>query len=178
MDRERTLSILVNDHPGVLARIAGLFSRRWFNIASITVGACEKPGLSRMTIVSRGDDAMATQMVAQLLKLVDVIEVSDISTQKVVRRELALIKVQTTKETRMEIAHILEPFRVSTVDVGHSSLMVEITGDTEKVDALIALLQPFGVLEIARTGVTALVRAGADTGVTTKGENESNANVL
>ena len=178
MERERTLSILVNDHPGVLARIAGLFSRRWFNISSITVGSCETEGLSRMTIVSHGDDAMARQMVSQVMKLVDVIEVSDISMQKAVRRELALIKVKSTKETRMDIAHILEPFRVATVDVGHDSLMVEITGDTEKIDALIALLTPYGIIEIARTGVTALVRAGADRGLTTEGENEINGNVL
>ncbi len=178
MERERTLSVLVNDHPGVLARIAGLFSRRWFNISSITVGSSEEPGLSRMTIVSHGDDAMATQMVAQLLKLVDVLEVYDISSEKVVRRELALIKVKSSKDTRLELAHILEPFRVSTVDVGHSSLMVEITGDTEKVDALIALLQPFGIVEIARTGVTALVRAGADLGAHKEGENQTHGNVL
>lgn len=159
---ERTLSALVNDRPGVLARIAGLFARRGYNIASITVGSAEEVGYSRMTIVSDGDDAVASQMVAQLLKLIDVIDVTDISKEKVVRRELSLIKVQTGKHTRLEISHILEPFRVSIVDVGHSSLTVEVTGDTEKIDALIALLTPFGVMQIARTGVTALVRSGVD----------------
>lgn len=159
---ERTLSALVNDRPGVLARIAGLFSRRGYNIASITVGSAEEPGYSRMTIVSAGDDATASQMVAQLLKLVDVIEVTDISLEKVVRRELALIKVQTDKQSRPEIAHILEPFRVSIVDVGHASLTVEITGDTDKVDALLHLLAPYRVLQVARTGVTALVRSAAE----------------
>lgn len=158
---ERTLSALVNDRPGVLARIAGLFSRRGYNIASITVGTAEDPGTSRMTIVSEGNDAVATQMVSQLLKLVDVLEVADISREQVVRRELALIKVATDKNTRLEISHILEPFRVSIVDVGHTSITVEITGDTAKVDALLQLLLPYGVLEIARTGVTALVRAAA-----------------
>jgi len=158
---ERTLSALVNDRPGVLARIAGLFSRRGYNIASITVGVAEHPGFSRMTIVSAGDDATASQMVAQLLKLVDVIDVEDITREPVVRRELALIKVQTDKVTRPEISHILEPFRVSIVDVGHTSITVEVTGDTEKVDALLTLLEPYGVLQIARTGVTALLRAAA-----------------
>jgi acetolactate synthase-1/3 small subunit len=156
---QRTLSVLVNDRPGVLARIAGLFARRGYNIESITVGSAEEHSYSRMTIVSFGDDAVAQQMVAQLLKLVDVIEVRDISRAKVVRRELALIKVQTLPTTRLEISHILEPFRVSIVDVGHSSLTVEVTGDTEKIDALIDLLRPFGVLQIARSGVTALVRS-------------------
>ncbi|KUO94966.1 acetolactate synthase small subunit [Ferroacidibacillus organovorans] len=157
---ERILSVIVNDRPGVLARVAGLFSRRGFNIESITVGSAEEPTYSRMTIVSHGDDAMARQMVAQLMKLVDVIEVHDISREKVVSRELALIKVRITRETRMEISHILEPFRVSIVDVGHTSMSVEVTGDTDKVNALIGLLSPYGVLEIARTGVTALVRSG------------------
>lgn len=157
---ERTISVLVNDRPGVLARIAGMFARRGFNIASITVGTAEEEGLSRMTIVSSGDDAMALQIVSQLQKLIDVIEVHDISKEQTVKRELALVKVHTTKTTRPEIAHILEPFRVSVVDVGHASLTVQVTGDVKKVDALIGLLRPFGVAEIARTGVTALLRSG------------------
>lgn len=159
---ERTLSALVNDRPGVLARIAGLFARRGYNIASITVGSAEEPECSRMTIVSAGDDATASQMVAQLLKLVDVLDVRDISREKVVRRELALLKVRTDPKTRLEISHILEPFRAAIVDVGHASLTVEITGDTDKIDALIHLLTPFGVLQIARTGVTALLRAASE----------------
>lgn len=159
---ERTLSALVNDRPGVLARVAGLFSRRGYNIKSITVGVAEHPSYSRMTIVSDGDDAVAAQMVAQLLKLVDVIDVADITRDPTVRRELALIKVRTDKVTRLEISHILEPFRVSIVDVGHTAITVEVTGDPEKVDALLSLLTPYGVLEVARTGVTALVRAAAE----------------
>ncbi|MCY0893280.1 MAG: acetolactate synthase small subunit [Acidibacillus sp.] len=158
---ERTLSVLVNDRPGVLARVAGLFSRRDFNIASITVGAAEEPGLSRMTIVSSGDDATALQIMRQLDKVIEVIQVTDISKDPAVKRELALIKVTTNKTTRPEISHILEPFRVAIVDVGHGSLTVQVTGSGEKVDALIGLLRPFGILEIARTGVTALLRAVA-----------------
>ena len=156
---ERTMSVLVNDRPGVLARIAGLFSRRGFNIASITVGSSERPGCSRMTIVTSGDDRTARQIEAQLLKLIDVLEVEDISAERIVSRELALIKVSTSRETRLEISHILEPFRVAIVDVAHASITVEVTGDTEKVDALIGLLTPFGVAQIARTGVTAMVRS-------------------
>ncbi|PWI58323.1 acetolactate synthase small subunit [Sulfoacidibacillus thermotolerans] len=158
---ERTFSVLVNDRPGVLARVAGLFSRRDFNIASITVGTAEEAGLSRMTIVSSGDDAMALQIMRQLEKLVEVIEVADISKDPVVKRELALIKVEADKNSRPEISHILEPFRVAIVDVGHSSLTVQVTGGVEKIDALIGLLRPYGILEIARTGVTALLRAAA-----------------
>ncbi len=158
---ERTLSVLVNDRPGVLARVASLFSRRDFNIESITVGTAEEPGLSRMTIVSGGDDAMALQIMRQLDKLIEVIEVVDISKDPAVKRELALIKVKADKNTRPEISHILEPFRVSIVDVGHSALTVQVTGGVEKIDALIDLLKPYGVLEIARTGVTALLRAEA-----------------
>ena len=159
---ERTFSVLVNDRPGVLARIAGLFSRRGFNIASITVGSAEEAGVSRMTIVSFGDEVMARQIMTQLMKLIDVLEVEEISHKKFVSRELALIKIHTSKETRLEISHILEPFRVSIVDVGHSSLTVEVTGDTEKVSALIGLLRPFGGMQIARTGVTAMVRSGIE----------------
>jgi acetolactate synthase-1/3 small subunit len=159
---ERTLSVLVNDRPGVLARVSSLFFRRDFNIASITVGSAEEAGCSRMTIVSFGDDVVARQITSQLAKLVDVLEVRDITQRKIVRRELALVKVRTSKETRLEISHILEPFRVAIVDVGHTSLTIEVTGDTEKVDALIGLLRPFGILQIARTGVTAMERSGAD----------------
>lgn len=158
----RTFSVLVNDRPGVLARVASLFSRRGFNIQSITVGASEQPTYSRMTIVSTCDDVLAKQIAAQLGKLVDVISVDDISLEKMVKRELALLKVRTSPATRPEISHILEPFRTTVVDMGHTSLTVEVTGDQEKVDALIGLLLPYGVLEIARTGITALQRSGTE----------------
>lgn len=158
----RTFSVLVNDRPGVLARVAGLFSRRGFNIQSITVGASEEEALSRMTVVSACDDAMARQISAQLLKLVDVISVEDISRQRVVKRELALIKVRASAATRPEISHILGPFRSIIVDVGHVSLTVEVTGEKEKVDALVGLLRPYGIVQIARTGITSLPRSGTD----------------
>ncbi len=162
MDIERTFSILVNDRPGVLTRIAGLFARRGFNISSITVGSAEEAGVSRMTIVSHGDEAMAMQVLTQVGKLVDVLDVIDMSKEKIVKRELALIKVKAESSKRQEISHILDPFRVSVVDVGHSSITVQITGDEEKIDALIGLLRPYGIIEISRTGATALLRSGTE----------------
>lgn len=162
MEMERTFSVLVNDRPGVLTRIAGLFARRGFNISSITVGVAEEEGVSRMTIVSHGDEVMAMQVKTQVGKLIDVLEVTDMSSEKIVKRELALIKVRADRSNRQEISHILEPFRVSVVDVGHTSITVQITGDVDKIDALIGLLRPYGIQEISRTGVTALLRSGTD----------------
>jgi acetolactate synthase-1/3 small subunit len=162
MEIERTFSILVNDRPGVLTRIAGLFARRGFNISSITVGVAEEEGVSRMTIVSHGDQAMAMQVLTQVGKLVDVLDVIDMSQEKIVKRELALIKVKADRNNRQEISHILDPFRVLVVDVGHTSITVQITGDVEKIDALIGLLRPYGIVEISRTGVTALLRSGTE----------------
>jgi acetolactate synthase I/III small subunit len=153
-----TLSVLVNDQPGVLARIAGLFSRRGFNIESLTVGSSEEPGLSRMTITTTGDEATLEQVMKQLHKLVDVIKVQDITNDPMVARELLLVKVASNAQTRTEINGIIEPFRASVVDVGRTSLIIQVTGDRDKNDALIELLKPYGVKEIARTGITALVR--------------------
>jgi acetolactate synthase-1/3 small subunit len=153
-----TLSVLVNDQPGVLARIAGLFSRRGFNIESLTVGGSEEAGLSRITITTTGDDATLEQIMKQLHKLIDVIKVQDITNEPMVARELLLIKVASNAQTRAEINGIIEPFRASVVDVGRTSLIIQVTGDREKNDALIELLKPYGVKEIARTGITALVR--------------------
>jgi acetolactate synthase I/III small subunit len=153
-----TLSVLVNDQPGVLARIAGLFSRRGFNIESLTVGGSEEAGLSRITITTTGDDATLEQIMKQLHKLIDVIKVQDITNEPMVARELLLIKVASNAQTRAEINGIIEPFRASVVDVGRTSLIIQVTGDRDKNDALIELLKPYGVKEIARTGITALVR--------------------
>ncbi|MDI3257523.1 MAG: acetolactate synthase small subunit [Kyrpidia sp.] len=154
----RVLSVLVNDQPGVLARVAGLFSRRGFNIESITVGNAEEAGLSRMTIVTSGDERTLEQVMKQLHKLVDVIKVNDLTEEPMVARELVLIKVTATATTRPEITHLIEPFRAAIVDVGRNSLVVQATGDMDKIDALIELLRPYGIKEIARTGVTALMR--------------------
>lgn len=154
-----TLSVIVNDQPGVLARVAGLFSRRGFNIDSLTVGPAEEPGVSRMTITTIGDEATLEQVMKQLHKLIDVIKVQDISNDPMVERELLLIKVTANPTSRTEISGIVEPFRASIVDVGRSSVIVQATGSKDKNDALIELLRPYGVKEIARTGTTALVRS-------------------
>ncbi|CAB3394582.1 acetolactate synthase small subunit [Kyrpidia spormannii] len=155
---KHVLSVLVNDQPGVLARVAGLFSRRGFNIESISVGNAEEAGLSRMTLVTSGDERTLEQIMKQLHKLVDVIKVNDLTEEPMVARELVLIKVAATATTRPEITHLIEPFRAAIVDVGRNSLVVQATGDMDKIDALIELLRPYGIKEIARTGVTALMR--------------------
>lgn len=158
---KRTLIAQVEDKPGVLNRVASLFRRRAFNIESLTVGHTEQPGVSRMTIVvdsSRTD----TQKVAQnLYKLVNVIKVEDVTEQPAVMRDLALIKVQTNGgRTRSEVMQIVETFRARVVDVGLDTLMIEVTGTEEKVDGLVEVLQPFGILEMVRTGRVTMVRGG------------------
>ena len=158
-----TIISLVQDKPGVLARVASLFRRRGFNIASLAVGHSEKPGLSRMTFVVDGDQYTVDQATKQLDKLVDVVKVSDISEADVVARELALIKVSITDQTRSQIIEIVQLFRAKIVDVGSMSLVVETTGEEAKIDALIELLQPFNITELMRTGRVAMVR-GKSTG--------------
>lgn len=156
--RKHTIAVLVNDQPGVLQRVAGLFGRRGFNIESITVGTSEEPGLSRMVIVTTCDDKMLEQITKQLYKLIDVIKVVDVSASPMVARELALIKVNAEPSARPEILGVVETFRAAVVDIGSSSLMVQAVGDTDKIDAMIELLKPYGIREISRTGVTALSR--------------------
>ena len=156
--QQHTLVALVQDRPGVLTRIASLFRRRGFNIASLAVGKSERPGLSRMTFVVNGDDYTVNQVTKQLDKLIDVIRVSDISSHEMVARELALIKVRTTTVTRGEIIQIVNLFRANIVDVGTQSMIIEITGEEDKINALNELLQPFGVTEMHRTGLVAMVR--------------------
>ncbi|MDN4592887.1 acetolactate synthase small subunit [Polycladomyces subterraneus] len=153
------ISILVNNQPRVLARVASLFGRRNFNIESISVGESEEPGLSRIVIVTHGDARTMEQVSKHLHKLIDVIKVQDLSIQQSVARELLLVKVGATSSNRAEIQGIIEPFRASVVDVGTNSLMIQATGDREKLDALIELLRPYGIKELARTGITALPRS-------------------
>jgi len=156
-----TISVLVNDQPGVLARVANLFGRRGFNIDSITVGPSEEKGLSRMVIVTTGDDKTIEQVTKQLHKLIDVIKVQELSSGPMVAREILLLKVDASPATRAEISGIVEPFRASIVDVGPQSMIVQATGDSEKIDALTELLRPYGIRELARTGVTAMSRGVA-----------------
>ena len=148
----------MQDRPGVLTRIASLFRRRGFNIASLAVGASEQPGLSRLTFVVTGDQYTVEQATRHLDKLVDVVKVSNISGEDVVARELALIKVRSTPSSRSEILEMANLFRAKVVDVGARSLVVEITGEEDKIDALYDLLRPFGILELMRTGRVAMVR--------------------
>ncbi len=157
-DKRHTLVSLVQDEPGVLTRVAGLFRRRGFNIESLSVGHCEQPGLSRMTIVVIGDDAEVEQVTKQLDKLINVVSLADITREEKVVRELALIKVSASAKTRSEIMQIVDVFRANIVDVAPDSLMVEVTGDEEKIDSLINMLRDFGMQELARTGRTALTR--------------------
>jgi acetolactate synthase-1/3 small subunit len=157
-----TIIALVEDKPGVLTRVASLFRRRGFNIASLAVGKSEQPGLSRMTFVVDGDQYTVDQATKQLDKLIDVVRVSDISEEDIVSRELALIKVKAATSTRGEIVEIVHLFRADVVDVGVQSLVIEITGEEDKINALIDLLEPFGILELMRTGRVAMVRGKAE----------------
>jgi acetolactate synthase-1/3 small subunit len=160
MNRKHTIAILVNDQPGVLQRVSGLFGRRGFNIESITVGSSEETGLSRMVIVTTGDDHTLEQVQKQLYKLVDVIKVIDIGGNPMVARELGLIKVNAEPSMRPEILGVVETFRAAVVDIGPSSLVVQVVGGSEKIDAMIELLKPYGIRELSRTGVTAMNRGG------------------
>ncbi|ABE51674.1 acetolactate synthase small subunit [Methanococcoides burtonii] len=153
-----TLAVLVENKYGVLARVAGLFSRRGFNIDSLAVGTTEDPTLSRMTIIVSGDDHVLEQVMKQLNKLIDVIRVIDLSSEEFVERELALIKVNTDASNRAEIIQIVNIFRARTIDVASKSLTIEVTGDVEKIKAIQTLLKPFGIKELARTGIVALNR--------------------
>lgn len=153
-----TLAALVENHFGVLARVAGLFGRRGFNIESLAVGPTDDPSVSRMTIVIDGDRRVRDQIVRQMSKLIDAIDVQALAPEATVSRELALIKVAATAENRSQIMQIVDVFRGQVVDVGKSSLMLELTGDEAKVGAILEVLSEFGVLEVARTGVVALTR--------------------
>ena len=160
--RHHTIAALVQDKPGVLTRVASLFRRRGFNIASLAVGKSEQAGLSRMTFVVVGDQYTVDQATKQLDKLIDVVRVSDITNEDLVARELVLIKVKSTPETRGEIIEMVHLFRANIVDVGTQTLVVEITGEEDKINALINLLEPFGIAETMRTGRVAMVRGQAD----------------
>ena len=158
---KHTLVALVEDKPGVLNRVSSLLRRRNFNIDSIAVGHTEQPDLSRMTIVLQGDDARVEQVRKQLDKVVEVVKIVDITDEEPVSREIALVKLKATASTRSEIIQIVDVFRANIVDVSADSLMVEVTGDEDKVNSLLELLRGFGIRELARTGTIALPRGGA-----------------
>lgn len=155
---KHTLSILVQNKAGVLARVAGLFSRRGYNIESIAVGSTDDPGISRMTIVVDGDQREVEQITKHVHKLIEVLKVTDLTHEPMVDRELALVKVTTDSHNRSEILQIVDIFRAKIVDVSERSVIVEVTGDEGKVDAMVRLLRPFGIKEIVRTGKVAMGR--------------------
>lgn len=157
---KHTVVALVEDRPGVLNRVASLIRRRSFNIESIAVGHSELPGLSRMTIVVDGATTAVEQVRKQLDKLIEVVKVTDITEGRIIARELALIKVHATPSTRSEIIQIVDIFRAKIVDVAADSVIIEATGDEEKIDSLYSLLKKFGIKELARTGRIALLRGG------------------
>lgn len=156
------LSALVQNQPGVLAHISGMLASRGFNIDSLAVGETEDPHLSRMTFVVHGDDSVLAQVRKQLEKIITVVRVVDISTEAFVERDLMLVKVQALAERRGELLQLVEVFRGKVVDVGPQSLMLEISGTENKVEAFIELIRPYGILELARTGRIALVRSSDD----------------
>jgi len=154
-----TLAVLVENNPGVLARISGLFSRRAYNIHSLAVCQTENPSLSIMTIVVEGDSQVIEQVTKQLHKLVVVHKVTNLSNEAVVDRELALIKVRVKPETRLEIMQTVDIFRGRVVDLGRSSLTVELTGNEDKINAFIRSMKTYGILELVRTGRIAIARS-------------------
>ncbi len=157
-EEKHVLSILVDNEPGVLSRIAGLFSGRGFNIESLCVAETTEPNVSRLTIVTKANLPVIEQIKKQLNKLINVIKVHELTGSKYVEREMALIKVQAKAEYRAEILRMVDIFRCKVVDVGPEHYTIEVTGDEGKIQAILKLLMPFGIQEIARTGLIALFR--------------------
>lgn len=152
------LSILVENHSGVLSKMAGLFTRRGYNIDSLTVSITDDPSISRMTIVVSGDEQITEQIVKQLNKLVDVIKILELSPEKSISREVALIKVTLDQSTRSFIIETVNIFKCNIVEMNVKSIIIEITGDEEKVSSFIELMRPYGIKEIVRTGLAVLQR--------------------
>ncbi len=158
---QHTLVALVEDKPGVLNRVASLFRRRAFNIESLTVGHTDQSGVSRMTIVMDSNETNAGRVTANLYKLLNVIQVSDLSDAPSVSRDLALVKVTAAPERRSEIMQLVEVYRSRIVDVTNDSLIIEITGDEEKINSFIEVMRPFGILEMVRTGIVTMARGAS-----------------
>lgn len=156
------LSLLVENNPGVLSRVAGLFSRRGYSIDSLSVGKTNQPNISRMTVVANGDTLILNQIEKQLSKLVEVIEIFPLEPNEAVYRELVLIKVEASEVTRASIVSIVDIFRARIIDVAPTSLVIEATGDQSKIDGLLAMLDGFNVVEIVRTGLSGIKRGRGD----------------
>lgn len=159
-----TFAAYVEDQPGVLNRVASLFRRRGFNIESLTVGHTEQPGVSRMTLAVEADEVTAWRVEALLYKLVNVLRVDDLTGQSTVERDLALIKVAVTQANRTEVMQLADVFRARIVDVTNDSVIVETTGTEDKIEGLIEVLRPFGIIEMARTGIVSMARGAAGIG--------------
>lgn len=158
LQQQHVLTALVENHPGVLARVAGLFARRGYNIESLTVSVTDDPEVSRMTIVVGGDHLVLEQITKQLHKLIEVIRVVDYTESPAVERELALIKVNAEPKDRGEIMQIVEVFRGRIIDISEKTFVIEVTGGTEKIDKIRELLGSYGIKEMVRTGVIAMAR--------------------
>lgn len=158
LQQHHVLTALVENHPGVLARMAGLFARRGYNIESLTVSVTEDPGISRMTIVVGGDTMVLEQITKQLNKLIEVLRVVDYAEIPAVERELALIKVNAEAKDRAEIMQIVDIFRGRIIDMSDKTFIIEITGGTDKLDKFRELVEPYGIKEMVRTGVIAMAR--------------------
>ncbi len=156
------VAVLVENNPGVLAKVANLFSRRGYNIDSLVVSDTEDKAISRMTIVVDGDERTIEQVTKQLHKLVDVIKVNDLTNDDTVCRQLLLVRVAADRDTRGEIIQLMDIFRARIIDIGRRSLIIEATGDESKIEAILKSLQPFGIQEIVKTGISALVRSPKD----------------
>ena len=161
--RLHTIVALVQNRPGVLNKIASKWRQRAFNIESLTVGPSEIDGLSRMTFTVDGQAHDIEQVTKQLYKVIEVVKITDVTDQGTIARELAMIKVAATKDTRSAIIEIVDVFRAKVVDVSPDSLVIETTGTEEKIDAIVAMLTPFGLKELVRTGRVAMVRGGTST---------------
>ena len=172
---QRVFSLLVDNNPGVLSRVSGLFSRRGYSIDSITAGVTADPRFTRITIVSSGDELILSQIEKQVRKLEDVIEIKVLDPDDSVYRELIMVKVRANKTERTEIISVADIFRAKIVDVEKDSLMVELTGNGSKVDAFLELLEGYEILELARTGITGLQRGIKDVTVI---DQEGNINTL
>jgi acetolactate synthase I/III small subunit len=158
INSKHVLSVLVENHSGVLSKVSGLFSRRGYNIHSLSVGITEDPGISRITMVVYGNEQIIEQITKQLNKLIDVIKVQELNHNNAVYREAALIKVNASSQNRSSIIGIVNIFRANIIDVNEDTMIVEISGDEDKLSALIELLRPYGIKELIRTGLTALHR--------------------
>ena len=160
-NRPHTLVVLVEDHPGVLNRVVSLLRRRSFNIDTITVGQSEQPGVSRMTLVVNGDDAAVEQAGKQLYKLMEVLKVTDVSDTATIKHELLLVKVATKPEKRHEVMLVAQIYDGRVLDASPNSLLIEVAGSPERIDAFLAMVRPYGIRELVRTGPIAMTRGGS-----------------